>query len=108
MNADLLLSQQLSRDMVAERKNVAYLTNRQGEVKIPVRITGQLPKPTVTPNVQDIAQRAASHAIQTEGSRVLQKFLGKRTGGLIPGLGSSPAPGSTPAPNPLAPFKKLF
>lgn len=109
MNADLLLSQQLSREMINERKNVVYLTNRQGEVKIPVRITGQLPKPTVTPNVQDIAQRAASHAVQREGQKVLKKFLGKKAGGLIPGLGgSAPSSGATPAPNPLAPFKKLF
>jgi uncharacterized protein involved in outer membrane biogenesis len=108
MNADLLLSQQLSREMVNERKNVAYLTNRQGEVKIPVRITGQLPKPTVTPNVQDIAQRAATHAVEKQGSKVIEKFLGKKTHGLIPGLGSAPAPGATPAPNPLAPLQKLF
>jgi uncharacterized protein involved in outer membrane biogenesis len=110
MNADLLLSQQLSQEMIAERKNIAYLTNRQDQVKIPVHISGQLPKPSVTPNVQDIAQRAATHAVQKQGEKAIQKFLGKKTGGLIPGLGG-PAPGASPgaAPrNPLAPLQKLF
>src|SRR5581483_7011567 len=91
MDVDLLLSPQLSREMISERKNIAYLTDRQERVKIPVHISGQLPKPTVTPNVQDIAQRAATHAAQEQGQKAIQKFLGKKTGGLIPGLGG-PAP----------------
>ncbi len=110
MNADLLLSQQLSREMIAERKNIAYLTNEQNQVKIPVHISGQLPKPSVTPNLQDIAQRAATHAAKKQGEKALQKFLGKKTGGLIPGLGGpapAPSPGAAP-PNPLAPLQKLF
>lgn len=110
MNADLLLSQQLSREMIAERKNIAYLTDAQDRVKIPVHISGQLPKPSVTPNVQDIAQRAATHAAQQQGQKAIQKFLGKKTGGLIPGLGGpapAPSPGAAPA-NPLNPLQKLF
>jgi uncharacterized protein involved in outer membrane biogenesis len=112
MDVDLLLSPQLSREMISERKNIAYLTDRQERVKIPVHISGQLPKPTVTPNVQDIAQRAATHAAQEQGQKAIQKFLGKKTGGLIPGLGGpapGPSPGAAPQPaNPLAPLQKLF
>lgn len=109
MNVDLLLSQQLSREMISERKNIAYLTDEQNQVKIPVHVSGQLPKPSVTPNIQDIAQRAATHAAKAQGQKAIQKFLGKKTGGLIPGLGG-PAPAASPGavPNPLAPLQKLF
>lgn len=114
MQARVLLTQQFSRELIAERKNIAYLTNRQDQVDIPVRISGQLPKPSVSPDMQDIAQRAAGHLVEKQAGKALNKFLGKKAGGLIPGFGggTSPAPapgGANPPPsNPLAPFQKLF
>jgi hypothetical protein len=78
---------------------------------IPLRITGQLPKPAVVPDVSILAQRAASHAVQNK----LGSLLGKKAGafgGLFGGGSPAPggsAPGSQPTPvNPLNQLKGLF
>jgi uncharacterized protein involved in outer membrane biogenesis len=111
MQAHLLLSQELSREIMAEKKNVVYLANEQKQVDIPVRISGQLPKPSVTPDIQFLAQRAAGHLVQKQANKALGKLLGKKFGGFIPGSGSAPGtPGTNPAPsNPLGgALNKLF
>jgi uncharacterized protein involved in outer membrane biogenesis len=111
MQAHLLLSQELSREIMAEKKNVVYLANEQKQVDIPVRISGQLPKPSVTPDVQFLAQRAAGHLVQKQANKALGKLLGKKFGGFIPGSGPAPGtPGTNAAPsNPLGgALNKLF
>jgi AsmA-like C-terminal region/AsmA family len=124
MGARILLSQQFSSELRADKQNVVYLQNKNQQVEIPLRITGELPKPRITPDVGDIAQRAASQAAQQKGKQLLGKFLGKKGGALggLLGGGSSgdgstgdgssggAQPQATPAKpsNPFAPFKKLF
>jgi hypothetical protein len=118
LNLKLLMSKAISNEIIAEKKNVVYVTNQDGEIDIPVLIRGALPKPSVAPDVGSLVQRAASHAIEREGSKAINKFLEKKgLGGLLGGGsgssgGAAPASGGsgrTPAPsNPLAPFKNLF
>ncbi|HVA39649.1 MAG TPA: AsmA-like C-terminal region-containing protein, partial [Candidatus Binataceae bacterium] len=79
MNAHLLLSQELSRELMSEKKNVVYLANEQKQVDIPVRISGQLPKPSVQPDIQFLAQRAAGHLMQKQAGKLLGKFLGGKS-----------------------------
>jgi uncharacterized protein involved in outer membrane biogenesis len=76
MKAHLLLSQELSRELMSEKKNVVYLANEQRQVDIPVRISGQLPKPSVQPDIQFLAQRAAGHLVQKQAGKLLDKYLG--------------------------------
>jgi len=118
LNASILLSQALSSEIEGVKKNVVYLTNKQGEVVVPLRIAGTLPKVIVLPNVADMAQRAASRAVEHKGKEAVEKFLKKKgLGGLLGGSrddgsdgGTAPAPGSEPTPSkdPLAPFLKRF
>ncbi|MDO8431936.1 MAG: AsmA-like C-terminal region-containing protein [Candidatus Binatus sp.] len=129
----MVLSQPFSRELVQQNKNVAYIVNTQGQVDFPVQISGQLPKPSVLPNVSELAQRAAMHEAQNQGEKYLGKVLGKKgmpggaAGGLIGGLlgggsgdtsggstGGAPM-GSAPmtgpygsAPAPAAPSGGLF
>ena len=76
MNAHILLSQELSRELMSEKKNVVYLANAQKQVDIPVRISGQFPKPSVQPDIQFLAQRAAGHLVQKQAGKLLDKYLG--------------------------------
>ncbi len=76
MKAHLLLSQELSRELMSEKKNVVYLANEQKQVDIPVQISGQLPKPSVQPDIQFLAQRAAGHLVQKQASKLFDKYLG--------------------------------
>jgi uncharacterized protein involved in outer membrane biogenesis len=76
MKAHLLLSQGLSRELMSEKKNVVYLANEQKQVDIPVQISGQLPKPSVQPDIQFLAQRAAGHLVQKQASKLFDKYLG--------------------------------
>ncbi|HTY54797.1 MAG TPA: AsmA-like C-terminal region-containing protein, partial [Candidatus Binataceae bacterium] len=101
MSAHVLMSREFSADLRADRKNVVYLEDQQGQIDIPVIITGALPKPSILPNIQALAQRAASQLLQKRGGKFLGKFLGG--GG---GEGGAPS-GSKPA-NPLDQLKKLF
>jgi uncharacterized protein involved in outer membrane biogenesis len=91
MNAHLLLSQELSRELMSEKKNVVYLTNDQKQVDIPVRISGQLPKPSVQPDLQYLAQRAAGHLVQKQAGKYINKLLG---GGKNGSSGSNPLGGA--------------
>ncbi len=121
LNASILLSQALSSEIEVVKKNIVYLTNKQGEVVVPLKIVGTLPKVIVLPNVADLAQRAASRAVERKGKEAVEKFLKRKgLGGLFGGgsgsgdtgsEGRAPVPGSAPTPSkdPLAPFlKRLF
>lgn len=123
MSAHLVLTKQLSQEIIAEKKNVAYVTNPNGEVDIPMLVRGKLPKPMVVPDVAVLAQRAGSRLIQQKGQEAIGKFLGKK-GKAIPGGipflggggggsgsgGGAPSGGASPsAPsNPIEQFKGLF
>ncbi len=108
--AHILLSKQFSSEIIAEKRNVVYLTNSQGEIDIPLQITGALPKPTVLPDVTELAQRAGKQAVEQKGKQAVQKFLGKKgLGGLLGApSGGGAAPGASPTPNSLQRFRKLF
>ncbi len=128
LGARLVLSQPFSAELIAAKKNVSYVANRDGQIDIPLQITGQLPKPSVLPNVTELAQRAGTHAAQEQGQKYIGKFLGKKglpagLGGLLGGGADSggdsgagagsggsgtPSGGSKPPPNPLDQLKKLF
>jgi AsmA protein len=101
--ARILLSKAFSNELIAAKHNVAYLTDQDQRVEIPLRVVGQLPKPAVIPDVTVLAQRAATHAAE----RQLGKFLGKKggaLGGLLGGGGGS----ANPTSNPLNQLKGLF
>ncbi len=134
--AQIVLSPQFSKELIEQKQQVAYVADRNGQINIPLQITGQLPKPSILPNVTELAQRAGSHAVQAQGQKYIGKFLGKK--GLPGGLGKflggdsgdatdngtgagsgsgssggssnggAPANGSNPPPNPLDQLKKLF
>ncbi len=130
MAAHIVLSPQFSKELIEQKQQVGYIANRDGQIDIPLQISGQLPKPSILPNVTELAQRAGTHAVQNEGQKYIGKFLGKK--GLPGGLGkflggdsggndagsgdgSSGAGGGAPAgggskppPNPLDQLKKLF
>ncbi len=107
-NLDLVAKIKMSRpfttELVAARNNVKYLTNKDSEVEIPLRVSGQLPHPSVAPDVGIIAQRAASHAVQSKvGELIQKKGLGELLkknglGGLLGGGSEPPAsPGASPS-----------
>jgi uncharacterized protein involved in outer membrane biogenesis len=112
MAARLLLTKQLTSEILAEKKNVVYVTNQDGQVDIPMVVRGKLPKPAVLPDIGELAQRAGTHALQQN----LGKLLGKKGKGLnIPflsngGGGNAPSGGnnSNPSNNPLDQLKGLF
>jgi hypothetical protein len=122
--ARIVLSAPFSRELIDQKKEVAYIANQDGQIDIPLQITGQLPKPSVLPNVTELAQRAGTHAVQAQGQKYIGKLLGKKNlpGGLgkylggdsgsgdgSGGTGGAPAGGSNnPPPNPLDQLKKLF
>ncbi len=118
MQAQIMLSAALSKEIVAQKKSVAYLTDSGGRVIVPLRIWGTLPKPTVAPDVALLAKRAASRAIESKGQKFMGKMLGKTPlGGLLggstggpSGTGTTPpAPsGASPTSNPLGTLKKMF
>ena len=103
--ARILLSKAFSGELIAEKHNIAYVTDPDGQVEIPLRIVGHLPKPAIVPDAGLLAQRAATHAAQREVSRLLGKkggALGALLGGAV-GKGSPP-----PLSNPLNQLKDLF
>jgi hypothetical protein len=113
LSVHLLMSRQFSTDLQAEKKNVVYLENQGGEIEIPLLVTGQLPHPMVQPDVQYLVQRAATQAVQQQGTKLLNKYIGgnkgvgKYLGGLGGGNAGAPSGGNPPS-NPIAPLENLF
>lgn len=110
----LLLTPQLTQEIIAEKKNVVYVTNKQGQVDVPARVTGKLPKPSVMPDVQELAQRAGQQLLQEQGKKAIGKFLGKKgipgvpfLGGTDGGGGAAPSGKATPQPAPASPFDQF-
>jgi uncharacterized protein involved in outer membrane biogenesis len=123
--ARIVLSPQFSKELVEQKKEVAFIANKDGQIDIPLQVVGQLPKPQVLPNVTELAQRAANNAAQSQGQKYLGKVFGKKGipkglskflggdsgGGDGSGNGSGGDNGggnSNPPPNPLDQLKKLF
>jgi hypothetical protein len=114
LSARILMSRPFSNELIAAKRNVEYLANRNGQVEIPLRVTGQLPKLAVVPDVAVLAQRAASQALENKLGALLGAKKGGAGGGLSgllggggSGGGGAPAPQSTPL-NPLNQLKGLF
>lgn len=100
MTAKILMSPAFSREMIAAKRNVSYLATENGQIEIPLQISGRLPKPAVVPDVGILARRAASHAVQGGLGKLLNKSgLGGIFGG---GSGGGSSGGSS------NPFKSLF
>ena len=124
--ARIVLSPQFSKELIEQKKEVAYIANKDGQIDIPLQIVGQLPKPQVLPNVTELAQLATNSRGPSPGSEVswenfrqegpsgrIGKISRRRLrwhgGGSGNGSGSSNGGGnSNPPPNPLDQLKKLF
>jgi hypothetical protein len=124
--ARIVLSPQFSKELIEQKKEVAFIANKDGQIDVPLQVVGQLPKPQVLPDVTELAQRAGTHAVQAQGQKYLGKVFGKKglPGGLGKflggdsgnndgsagsGSGSNNGGGnSNPPPNPLDQLKKLF
>jgi uncharacterized protein involved in outer membrane biogenesis len=125
--ARILMSKGFSDELIAAKQNASFLANTDGQIEIPLRITGQLPKPAVVPDVGILAQRAAGHAVQNQLGRLLRGKKGGGAGSLLGGFfgggggggsgnggGGAPpnggsTPGAQPTPeNPLNTLKGLF
>jgi len=112
LTARILLTRQLTNEIIAQKKNVVYVTNNDGQIDIPLRITGQLPKPVVLPDIGELAQRASERAVQEQAQKGLGKVLGKKgLGGFLgggEGSGGNTGGGNNEGGNPLNQLKGLF
>jgi len=114
LTARILLTKQLTDEIIAQKKNVVYVTNSDGQIDIPLRITGQLPKPSVLPDIGELAQRASQRAVQEQAQKGLGKVLGnKGLGGFLGGGGGGGSGGNNnggnnQGGNPLNQLKGLF
>ncbi|SRR5579875_2584893 len=107
LSVHVLMSRQFSSELQAEKKNVVYLENEGGQIEIPLLIRGTLPHPSIQPDVQFLAQRAASRAAQEQGGKLIKRYLGQKGIGKYLGGGGAPS-GAPPSTNPLAPLENLF
>ncbi len=84
LDAHVVLTREFTREIIAEKKNVSYLTNRDGEVDIRLAIRGQLPKPHVLPDIGDLAQRVGSRLVERQGKTLRKLLKGNPLKGLFP------------------------
>src|ERR1700685_1865760 len=119
----IVLSPQFSKELIAQQKEVAFISTKDGQLDIPLQVVRKFPKPHVLPDVTQLAQRAGGNAMQGQGQKYLGKVFGKKglPGGLSKFLGGDSSNGgssgsgnnnsggnSNPPPNPLDQLKKLF
>jgi uncharacterized protein involved in outer membrane biogenesis len=93
--ATLVASKELSDDVVSDVREAKYITNSQGKIEIPFRLTGALPHVKPKPDAEFIA-RALSRAVVGKG---LEKIFGR----------DKPLPpGVTPTPDRKHPERELL
>ncbi|MFZ1887349.1 MAG: AsmA family protein [Candidatus Binataceae bacterium] len=105
MAARILLTKELTKEIVAQKPAVVYISNKNNQIDFPMQITGQLPKPIVVPDIEELAQRAGQRALSEQGQKALGKYLGNKGLGKFLGGGNS---GGGSDSNPLNNLKKLF
>jgi uncharacterized protein involved in outer membrane biogenesis len=66
LDITLLLSPDLSKDLAAEVGVLKYFINAQGQLEVPMRLKGTLPKVTVMPN-QEYIQRTLQQGLLQQG-----------------------------------------
>ncbi|MGH7426273.1 MAG: AsmA family protein [Candidatus Methylomirabilales bacterium] len=104
MRTVVLLSRELSTDLIADVKGLKYLANKEGRLEIPVALTGTLPRVTPQPDLAYV-------------SRLLQqRLIGEGIEGVTKGLQKPKSPpaeqpppsgqGSTPPAAPAKPTEK--
>jgi AsmA-like C-terminal region/AsmA family len=113
LGARILLSPSFSNELISARKNVVYLANENKQVEIPLRVVGQLPKPSILPDLTVLAERATSNALSDKlGGLFGKKKGGGSLGGLFGGGGNNGNGGgsgsSSKSNNPLDQLKGLF
>ncbi len=90
----LIIAKELSGELEANKKAVALLADKNGEIEIPVQIVGTLPKPEVLPDIQAMIETAAQGEFQKKAGKLLGGVLGKKgtggLGGLLNGGSGSP------------------
>jgi AsmA-like C-terminal region len=84
-SATLVASKELSDDVISDVRETKYLTNADGKIEIPFRLTGALPRVKPKPDSEFIA-RALSRAVVGKG---LEKIFGKDKN-LPPGVSPTP------------------
>ncbi len=85
--ATLVASKQLSDDIISDVREAQYITDEEGKLQIPFRLTGSLPRVKPKPDGEFIVKALSRAAI----GKGLEKIFGKEK--------PSPAPGETPAPS---------
>ncbi len=93
--ASLVGSRDLSDDVISDVREAKYITNQDGKIEIPFRITGSLPNVKPKPDAAFITQ-ALSRAVVGKG---LEKIFGKEKN--LP-------PGVTPTPDMKHPERELL
>ncbi|MFQ5899656.1 MAG: AsmA-like C-terminal region-containing protein [Candidatus Methylomirabilia bacterium] len=99
VRALLVLSRQLSRDLIKDVKAIRYLANRQGRVEIPFVLAGTLPGVTPRPDLASVSGRV-QRGMLGRGLEELQKGVFKR---LLPPPQQAPEQGRESVAPPSAP-----
>jgi uncharacterized protein involved in outer membrane biogenesis len=104
MRTVVLLSRELSTDLIADVKGLKYLTNKEGRLEIPVALTGTLPRVTPQPDLNYVS-RQLQRRLVGEGIEEVTKGLKKPTS--PPAQQPPPSgQGSTPPASPAKPPEK--
>ena len=77
--ARIVLSPQFSKELIEQKKEVAFIANKDGQIDVPLQVVGQLPKPQVIPNVTELAQRAGNKCgARRRGRNISAKFSARK------------------------------
>ena len=78
LTATILFSERLSAALASRVKQLQRVLAKDGRLVIPLEIRGTTSKPIVLPNVQKILELGARDALEREGSKAIDKLLGKK------------------------------
>jgi len=91
LRALLLLSQQLSQDIISRAKETKNLANDQGRLEIPFNLSGQLPGAKPKPDVGYIARAMGKGAVERGLKGLFQKKSPKEGSETSPPQGQQPS-----------------
>jgi uncharacterized protein involved in outer membrane biogenesis len=75
--ATLIFSQRLSADLAQSAREVKYLLNKQGQLEIPMALSGRLPNVKPRPDVKFLGQVAQRGFLQKGVEELQNRFLGR-------------------------------
>ena len=80
LNSKITFNSEFSKALIVKVKEVQKLLNDKGELVLPLKITGKIPKLFILPDIKELIKQGATKEIEDKVNKKIDNFLEKKLG----------------------------